>query len=54
MENIYGVDVDYFKKELIKLADSLENRTKEELWRYLNQLALIVEPDDENKSDLLR
>lgn len=42
MPNRYGVDVDYFKKELATLSRSLENRTPDELRRYLNNLANVV------------
>jgi hypothetical protein len=47
MNNRYGVDVSYFSKELKSLIKSLPNRTPEELWRYLQVLAKIVEPKDE-------
>lgn len=46
MKNKHGLDVSYFKKELQRLTKSLPNRTPDELWRYLMQLAKIVEPDD--------
>ena len=43
MLNRYGVDVSYFKSELDNLKKSLNNRTPEELYRYLLRLAKIVE-----------
>jgi hypothetical protein len=42
--NHHGVDVDYFKKELQFLLDSLANRSSDELARYLQTLAAIVTP----------
>lgn len=47
MENKYGVDVAYFRKELNLLKRSLPNRTKSELYRYLIKLAEIVKEDQE-------
>lgn len=44
MNNKYGVDVNYFKKELKHLSDSLDNRTPEELHRYLMVLANTARP----------
>jgi len=46
MSNKYGVDTDYFKRELTSLIKSLPNRPPEELWRYLMVLAKIVEPNE--------
>jgi len=37
--NRYSVDVDYFQRELRRLSESLDNRTPEELSRYLRRLA---------------
>lgn len=42
MKNRYGVDVPYFKKELKALLRSLDNRTPEELQRYLLTLSKVV------------
>lgn len=42
MTNRYGVDVDYFTKELAKLSESLIDRPPKELHRYLVKLAEIV------------
>jgi len=39
MYNRFGVDVDYFKKELSALSKSLDNRPPDELARYLSVLA---------------
>jgi len=44
MENRYGVDVEYFKKELAALSRSLPNRTPDELDRYLRRLADVAKP----------
>jgi hypothetical protein len=44
MNNRYGIDVSYFKKELTSLSESLPDRTKEELYNYLTTLANIVKP----------
>jgi len=44
MKNRYGVDVDYFKKELLALAQSLEDRPPDELSRYFTVLASIAKP----------
>jgi hypothetical protein len=44
MKNRYHVDIDYFKKELAALSQSLENRTPEELQRYLMKLADVAKP----------
>jgi hypothetical protein len=44
MANRYGVDVEYFKKELSKLSQSLDNRTPEELQLYLLRLADVAIP----------
>jgi hypothetical protein len=44
MTNRYGVDVPYFKKELKSLSDSLDNRTPDELFRYLTCLAKVAKP----------
>lgn len=46
--NSYGVDVAYFKKELTRLIESLPDRPREELARYLRKLADICD-EDENK-----
>lgn len=43
MKNRYGVDVDYFKKELQSLIRSLPDRTPEELYRYLCVLSRVAE-----------
>ena len=42
--NRYGVDVNYFSKELKRLEKSLVYRPPDELYRYLLSLAKIVEP----------
>jgi hypothetical protein len=42
--NRYGVDVAYFKRELAALSDSLENRTPDELNRYLLKLSEVAAP----------
>jgi hypothetical protein len=44
VKNRYYVDIDYFKKELAALSQSLENRTPEELQRYLIRLANVARP----------
>jgi hypothetical protein len=44
MTNRYCVDVAYFKKELASLSRSLEDRTPEELYRYLLKLAEVARP----------
>ena len=44
IENRYGVDVEYFRKELLKLVKTLPDRTHEELERYLVRLAKVAEP----------
>lgn len=44
MTNRYGVDTNYFQKELAALSRSLENRTPEELYRYLMALANVAKP----------
>lgn len=49
MKNRFGVDVDYFKKELSALSRSLENRTPEELVRYLCRLAETAAPGTRKK-----
>jgi len=46
MENRYGVDTSYFYKELESLVRSLENRTPDELRRYLLRLADVAKPED--------
>jgi hypothetical protein len=47
MTNEYGVDVEYFKKELKFLSNTLFNRTQEELFRYLICLAKVACPDND-------
>lgn len=44
MNNIYGLDVDYFSKELFRLRKSLPNRPPNEVYNYLMALAKIVQP----------
>lgn len=52
--NRYGVDTDYFKRELSKLSKSLQNRTAGELKRYLWRLADVaasqekIEPENQH------
>ena len=48
MLNEHGVDVLYFKKELKALRESLNNRTPDELCRYLLRLADVARPADFN------
>jgi hypothetical protein len=48
MENPFGVDVAYFKKELESLLSTLNNRTPDELSRYLNCLADVASPVKSN------
>jgi hypothetical protein len=48
MTNRYGVDVAYFTKELAALSKSLENRTPDELHRYLLRLADVAKPVEKN------
>ena len=45
--NDYGLDTDYFKKELANLIRSLDKRTPEELYNYLTNLAMVVKPDED-------
>lgn len=42
--NRYGVDVSYFTKELAALSRSLDDRTPDELHRYLLRLADVALP----------
>ena len=55
MKNRYGVDENYFRKELTFLLNSLSNRTPEELYRYFMVLARTVEKlipeDQENEKE---
>jgi hypothetical protein len=44
MNNKYGVDVSYFKKELSALSMSLSDRTPDELSRYLVCLSEVAKP----------
>lgn len=44
MENSYGVDVEYFRRELEKLLTTLDNRTPVELHRYFTALANVAIP----------
>ena len=44
MTNHYGVDTDFFTKELKALIKSLPNRPADELYRCLTALARVVEP----------
>jgi len=44
MENSYGVDVEYFRRELKKLLPTLDNRTPMELHRYFTALANVAIP----------
>lgn len=44
MNNRYGVDVPYFTKELAALSRSLDDRTPDELHRYLLRLADVALP----------
>jgi glycerophosphoryl diester phosphodiesterase len=44
MKNRNNVDVDYFRNELTTLLQSLENRTLDELQRYLMKLADVASP----------
>jgi hypothetical protein len=45
--NRYGVDADYFRRELASLSASLDNRPAEELARYLRTLADAAAPQPE-------
>jgi len=40
--NRYGVDTEYFKKELVKLTKSLPDRPADELYNYLMALAKVA------------
>lgn len=40
--NAYGLDVEYFKKELASLSRTLNKRTPDELERYLIRLADVA------------
>lgn len=40
--NRYGVDTQYFKRELSRLSESLPDRTPDELYRYLLRLAEVA------------
>jgi len=42
MANRYGIDTAYFERELDALKASLEDRTPEELARYLTTLAAVA------------
>ena len=55
MVNRYGVDTDYFAKELKALIRSLDDRTPEELQRYLLRLADVASSNinNDNKSVLV-
>jgi len=44
MTNRFGVDTEYFKRELAVLSKSLPNRTPDELYRYLIRLANVAMP----------
>jgi len=44
VNNRYGVDVPYFKKELAALSRSLPDRTPDELSRYLIRLSEVAKP----------
>ena len=48
MKNRYGVDVSYFRNELIKLNESLENRPPEELHRYLLKLVEVASTNSQS------
>jgi hypothetical protein len=39
------IDVDYFEKELASLSKTLDNRSPEELARYLRRLANVAEDE---------
>jgi hypothetical protein len=49
MNNRYGVDVPYFTKELASLSRSLDDRTPDELHRYLLRLADVALPSVKGK-----
>jgi hypothetical protein len=49
MSNRYGVDTEYFNKELKTLAKSLGDRTPEELERYLKRLADVAKVTNKPK-----
>lgn len=40
------LDVDYFRKELTMLLNTLDNRSPEELTRYLRRLADVADPKE--------
>ena len=46
MLNRYGVDVDYFRRELRMLSLSLDDRPPDELYRYLMRLAKTAAPKE--------
>ena len=48
MINRYGVDVEYFKKELKRLSESLDDRPPDELERYLLRLAETAKSQNQN------
>lgn len=50
VKNRYNLDVAYFRRELKVLSDSLEDRTPEELSRYLRRLAETAHPKKSAKS----
>lgn len=43
MNNDYGLDVDYFKKNLLVIYRDAENYTPEEMERALKRLAVVAE-----------
>lgn len=54
MTNRFGLDVDYYRKELKQLEKTLDDRTPEELWRYFGRICHILNkqlPTDEETTD---
>lgn len=49
MSNRFGVDVEYYTKDLKRLIKSLPDRTPEELKRYFESLAKSVNIDGVKK-----
>ena len=52
MNNRYGFDVTYFKKELSALSRSLPDRTPDELSRYLVRLSEVAKPQDAKPAEV--
>ncbi len=52
MENEYGLDVAYFRKNLKLLVRDVDRYAPEEMSRALMRLSIVADPQSENKKPL--